>query len=254
MQSTILIVDDSRMVREIYRQKLAQEKFRVLVATGGLEALQVLSQETPDLILLDLLMPDIDGFQILATLKRQQRLKDVPVMVFTSKSQGSDVQKALDLGAVDCIPKSTTPPNEVVRLVSRPWTRIASLGGAIGWASILRSMTLPCFLPISDSRASGARPAEQLCTSSSRRRMTAGRPSWFAASARSPMAARRHRPARSAWRSAPRSRLPGRRTPWRLQRHNSPLPAPGTPIAGDSVRASCALSRTRARIPAGSLG
>jgi CheY-like chemotaxis protein len=119
MQSTILIVDDSRMVREIYRQKLAQEKFRVLVATGGLEALQVLSQETPDLILLDLLMPDIDGFQILATLKRQQRLKDVPVMVFTSKSQGSDVQKALDLGAVDCIPKSTTPPNEVVRLVSK---------------------------------------------------------------------------------------------------------------------------------------
>jgi CheY-like chemotaxis protein len=119
MQSTILIVDDSRMVREIYRQKLTQERFHVLVAAGGLEAVQILSHETPDLILLDILMPDIDGFQILATLKRQQRLKGVPVIVLTGKTQGSEVQKALDLGAVDCIPKSTTPPNEVVRLVSK---------------------------------------------------------------------------------------------------------------------------------------
>lgn len=115
MQPLILIIDDSRMIREIYRQKLAQERFRVLVAEGGLEALQILARETPDVILLDLLMPDVDGFQILEVLKREQRLKGVPVLVLSGKSQGEDLQRALKLGAADFIVKATTPPNEVMR-------------------------------------------------------------------------------------------------------------------------------------------
>lgn len=117
MTKTILFVDDSRLVQEIYRQKLMQERFRVLVAGGGLEALRILSKETPDLILLDLLMPDVDGYKILEVVKRELRLKEVPVIVFTGKSQSTELQKALDLGAHGYIVKSTTPPNEVVHQI-----------------------------------------------------------------------------------------------------------------------------------------
>lgn len=117
MAKTILFVDDSRLVQEIYRQKLMQERFRVLVAGGGLEALRILSKETPDLILLDLLMPDVDGYRILEVVKREQRLKGVPVLVFTGKSQNGELQKALDLGAHGYIVKSTTPPNEVLQQI-----------------------------------------------------------------------------------------------------------------------------------------
>ncbi len=119
MQQTVLVIDDSRMIREIYRQKLAQEKFHVLVAAGGLEALQILARETPDVILLDLLMPDVDGFQLLEMLKREPRLKRVPVLVLSGKSHGEDLQRALALGAADYIVKATTPPNEVIRHIAK---------------------------------------------------------------------------------------------------------------------------------------
>ena len=119
MAQTILFVDDSRLVQEIYRQRLTQERFRVLVAGGGLEALRILSRETPDLILLDLLMPDVDGYRILEVVKREPRLSAVPVIIFSGKSQGTELQKALDLGARDYIIKSTTPPNEVVQHIRR---------------------------------------------------------------------------------------------------------------------------------------
>jgi CheY-like chemotaxis protein len=117
MTKTILFVDDSRLVQEIYRQKLMQERFRVLIAGGGLEALRILSRETPDLILLDLLMPDVDGYKILEVVKREPRLKEVPVIVFTGKSQSTELQKAIGLGAHSYIVKSTTPPNEVVHQI-----------------------------------------------------------------------------------------------------------------------------------------
>jgi CheY-like chemotaxis protein len=119
MAQTILFIDDSRLVQEIYRQRLMQERFRVLIAGGGLEALRILSKETPDLILLDLLMPDVDGYRILEVVKREPRLTEVPVVIFSGKSQGAELQKAFDLGARDYIIKSTTPPNEVVQQIRR---------------------------------------------------------------------------------------------------------------------------------------
>ncbi len=114
---TILIADDSRTVREVYRQKLTEASFRVLVAEGGQAALQVLGKETPDLILLDLTMPDMEGDSILQTIRRQDRLRRVPVIVLSGNSDRTRMQRAFALGATDYILKSTTPPDNVVRQI-----------------------------------------------------------------------------------------------------------------------------------------
>lgn len=101
----------------MYSQKLTEARFRVLVAGGGQEALQVLGKETPDLILLDLTMPDMDGEAILQVIRRQDRLKRVPVIVLSGNSDRTMMQRAFALGATDYILKSTTPPDNVVRQI-----------------------------------------------------------------------------------------------------------------------------------------
>lgn len=117
MIGTILIADDSQTVRELYRQKLTQERFHVLVAGGGQEALQLLGKATPDLILLDLTMPDMDGDSILQVIRRQDRLKRVPVIVLSGNSDRTRMERAFALGATDYILKSTTPPDNVIRQI-----------------------------------------------------------------------------------------------------------------------------------------
>lgn len=117
MPITILIADDSRTMRELFRQKLTAEHFRVLAAASGQEAVKILSGETPDLIMLDLTMPDMSGCDILQAVRRQDRLKRVPVLVLTGNSNPEELQRARVLGATDCILKSTTPPDNVIRQI-----------------------------------------------------------------------------------------------------------------------------------------
>jgi CheY-like chemotaxis protein len=117
MNTTILVADDSRTIRELYRQRLTHEGFRVMLADGGREAVQLLSTETPSLIMLDLQMPEVDGYALLEVIRRQPRLRQVPVIVLTGASDRVQFQRAFDLGATDFILKSTTPPDNVVRQI-----------------------------------------------------------------------------------------------------------------------------------------
>jgi len=126
MTKTILIADDSRTVREIYRQKLTDEGFCVLLAAGGREAVKLLSTETPALIMLDLQMPEVDGYQLLEAIRNQARLRHVPVLVLTGASDRVQFQRAFDLGATDFILKSTTPPDNVVRQIRQALRSLAA--------------------------------------------------------------------------------------------------------------------------------
>lgn len=114
MRNKVLLVEDSNSVLQMYRNKLVIEQFNVLTASNGMEAIKVLSQEVPDLILLDLMMPIMDGYKVLQVIKTDPRLSGVPVLVFSAKGQPDEVEKALNLGAAGYIVKSTTKPNEVV--------------------------------------------------------------------------------------------------------------------------------------------
>lgn len=117
MRNKVLLVEDSKAVQQMYRNKLTIEQFQVLTADDGMQAIKLLAQEKPDLVLLDLMMPVMDGFKVLQVIKTDPRLSNIPVLVFSAKGQPEEVEKALNLGAAGFIVKSTTKPNEVVEKI-----------------------------------------------------------------------------------------------------------------------------------------
>jgi len=119
MRNTILLVEDSKVVQQMYRNKLTFENFNVLTADNGMEAIKLLSKEKPDIILLDLMMPVMDGYKVLQVIKTDPKLSAVPVLVFSAKGQPEEVEKALNLGAAGYIVKATTKPNDVVKQIRK---------------------------------------------------------------------------------------------------------------------------------------
>lgn len=119
MRNTILLVEDSKVVQQMYRNKLTFEQFNVLTADNGMEAIKILSKERPDIILLDLMMPVMDGYKVLQVIKTDPKLSAIPVLVFSAKGQPEEVEKALNLGAAGYIVKATTKPNEVVEHIRK---------------------------------------------------------------------------------------------------------------------------------------
>jgi DNA-binding response OmpR family regulator len=119
MRNKILLVEDSKTIQQMYRNKLTFEQFQVLTADNGMEAIKILSQEKPDIILLDLMMPVMDGYKVLQVVKTDPKLSNIPVLVFSAKGQPEEVEKALNLGAAGYIVKATTKPNEVVERIRK---------------------------------------------------------------------------------------------------------------------------------------
>lgn len=117
MRKKLLLVEDSKAIQQMYKNKLTLEEFVVLTADNGMEAIKMLAQEKPDIILLDLMMPIMDGYKVLQVIKSNQSLAAIPVLVFSAKGQPEEVEKALTLGAAGYIVKATTKPNEVIEKI-----------------------------------------------------------------------------------------------------------------------------------------
>lgn len=112
MLNTVLVVDDQSSVRQLLREYLTQHGFRVLTASDGLEALHIARHEPPDLILLDIMMPRLDGYQFLRQYRSERR---TPVIVITAREDETDAVLGLDLGADDYVVK----PFRMRELVAR---------------------------------------------------------------------------------------------------------------------------------------
>ena len=117
MKAKILLVDDTEFYRSAYMNKLTTEGYLVTAVGNGVEALKALSQDKPDLILLDLIMPIMDGFKVLQTVKGDANLKSIPVIVFSAKGATEEISKAINAGASDFMIKATTTPNKVVEKI-----------------------------------------------------------------------------------------------------------------------------------------
>lgn len=117
MKATILIVDDAELLRNIYNAKLMAEGFSVKMASNGAEALKVIATAPPDVILLDLVMPIVDGYKVLQAVKADPRTASIPVIVFSAKGATEEITKATDAGADGFLIKATTNPNKVVQKV-----------------------------------------------------------------------------------------------------------------------------------------
>ena len=109
----ILVVDDERRMVGFIRLNLEQDGFEVIEAYNGAEALERMRDSLPDLILLDVMMPDIDGFEVLRTIRE---VNQVPVIMLTAKGEEDDKVKGLELGADDYITKPFSPRELVSRV------------------------------------------------------------------------------------------------------------------------------------------
>lgn len=102
----ILLVDDDQFFQKFYAAKLREKGFTVDTASDGVEALEKVKTLNPEIILLDLIMPNKDGFEVLEALTSDGTLKRVPVLVFSTLGQEKDVEKAIKLGAKTVVNKS----------------------------------------------------------------------------------------------------------------------------------------------------
>jgi len=118
-KTKILLVEDDQDLQEMYETKFAMEGFEVVKAENGVEALNKIPTAKPGIILLDIVMPEIDGFQVLKDLKANPETKEVPVILLTNLGQDGDIKKGMELGAVDYMIKANFTPNEVVAKVKK---------------------------------------------------------------------------------------------------------------------------------------
>jgi len=113
----ILIVDDDITLRDMYGERLKAEGYEIDVASNGEEAIQKVQASKPNLILLDIMMPKVNGFATLDMLKNTPEYKNIPVILLTALIQDENKVRGLDSGAVDYIIKSETMPGDVIKKV-----------------------------------------------------------------------------------------------------------------------------------------
>ncbi|HST87140.1 MAG TPA: response regulator transcription factor [Ktedonobacterales bacterium] len=111
---TVLVVDDEPRLVDVVRMNLEVEGYRVVEAANGYEALDRLKQDLPDLVILDVMMPELDGFE---TLRRIRAVSNVPVIMLTVRNEESDRIRGLEIGADDYISKSPFSPRELLTRV-----------------------------------------------------------------------------------------------------------------------------------------
>ena len=116
MARKILIADDDPLLLQLIEHKLSAQGHKVLTASDGRLAWDISTRETPDLIVLDSMMPVRDGLDVLRSLKGDSRLKQTPVMMLTARRQETDIVSALKLGAADYMTKPFMPDELVARV------------------------------------------------------------------------------------------------------------------------------------------
>jgi DNA-binding response OmpR family regulator len=114
MAKTILIIEDDKFLRELIAQKLLKEGYDISEAIDGEEGIKKIKTEKPDLVLLDLILPGIDGFEVLSQMKEDPTLSSIPVIILSNLGQKEDVEKGLKLGAVDYLIKAHFTPGEII--------------------------------------------------------------------------------------------------------------------------------------------
>ncbi|MEK7460502.1 MAG: response regulator [Patescibacteria group bacterium] len=113
----VLIVEDDSFLRSLITQKFTQEGFEVFGAVTGKEGIEKINDRMPDIILLDILLPDINGFDVLAYVKKDEMLRDIPVLIISNLSDQEDLERAQKLGAKEFLIKANISTTEIVNKV-----------------------------------------------------------------------------------------------------------------------------------------
>ena len=116
----ILIVEDDKFLRELLESKLRKEKdFTIVTAKDGEEGLQKAREEDPDLIILDLILPGLNGFEVLEKIKSSAAIADIKVIVLSNLGQKEDIDRAMKLGAEDYLIKAHFTLEEIIKKIRK---------------------------------------------------------------------------------------------------------------------------------------
>jgi DNA-binding response OmpR family regulator len=117
MKGKILIIEDDRFLRELMVRKLKMENLEVVEAEDGAEGLKKIKEEKPDLVLLDLILPEMDGFEVLEQKRKDEEIKDIPVIILSNLGQKEEIDRGLQLGAKDYLVKAHFSPSEIIEKI-----------------------------------------------------------------------------------------------------------------------------------------
>ena len=105
MNTCALVVDDDKLLLRLVQLNLDKMGIEVLMAEDGQEAIRLATEERPDVILLDIMMPQMDGYEVMRRLKSEKKTRDIPIVMLTAKSNPGDRQRSQEMGAVAYITK-----------------------------------------------------------------------------------------------------------------------------------------------------
>jgi len=118
-KNTILIIEDEQHLQKLISEHIKKAGLAYKQALNGEDGLYLAKQETPDLILLDLILPKKDGFEVLQELKKDKQTKNIPVLILTNLESTPDVQRALDLGANNYLVKSNYKLDDIIKKIKK---------------------------------------------------------------------------------------------------------------------------------------
>jgi len=117
MAKKILIVEDEEILSDLLQKRLKKEGYGVLLARNGEEGLKMIKKERPNLVLLDVIMPKMSGFQVMEEMNKEENLKKIPVIIISNSGQPEEIGRAQELGAKDWLIKTEFDPEEVLKKV-----------------------------------------------------------------------------------------------------------------------------------------
>ena len=121
----ILLVEDDPFLSDMYVTKFTESGYDIKAAMDGQQGLDLLNGGLrPDMALLDIVMPKMDGIELLTAIKKEEKLKDIPVVLLTNLGQETDIQRGMELGALDYLVKAHFTPSEVVKRVESLFAKI----------------------------------------------------------------------------------------------------------------------------------
>ena len=119
MAKHIFLVEDDQYLVDIYVTKLEKEGFKVDLARDGQKALDFLEKNKPDLLILDIIVPNVDGWEILRRIRKKEKFKNLPVIILSNLNQKREVMKGIDLGATKYLIKAHYTPSEILEEVRK---------------------------------------------------------------------------------------------------------------------------------------
>ncbi len=115
----ILIIEDDKFLRELISKKLVDKGYEIIKAVDGAEGVEKTKKGNPDLILLDLILPKMNGFEVLSEIKDDPATSSIPVIILSNLGQKEDVEKGLKLGAIDFLIKAHFTPIEIIEKIQK---------------------------------------------------------------------------------------------------------------------------------------